>query len=119
MVTAGLDGATAFGGPGLRMVERAPIAWQDLGGLRVAVATRFAVSADGTVSFVLPDGYDTSQPLTLDPTLLYASYLGGSGEDDASARDRRKRQHLHSRLTAQVMKLHDGRGVPKLGQRRL
>lgn len=85
VVTAGLDGATAFGGPGLRMVERAPIAWQELGGLRVAVATRFAVSADGTVSFVLPDGYDTSQPLTLDPTLLYASYLGGSGEDNADA----------------------------------
>ena len=85
VVTAGLDGPTAFGSPGRQMIERAPVAWQELNGLRVVVATRFTVSADGTVSFVLPDGYDKSQPLTLDPTLVYATYLGGTGEDNADA----------------------------------
>ncbi len=85
VVTAGLDSATAYGNIGRQMIERAPIAWQDLDGRRVAVATRFVVDADGSIGFALPDDYDRSQPLTLDPTLIYATYLGGSGEDNADA----------------------------------
>ncbi len=83
LVASGLDRATAFGSAGNRLIERAPIAWQDVAGQRVAVTTRFVVQPDGTVGFALPDGYDASQPLTLDPTLIYATYLGGSGEDNA------------------------------------
>lgn len=85
VVSADLDGAAAFGSLRPQMVERAPVAWQDVAGQRIAVRTRFVVQPDGTVGFALPDGYDASQPLTLDPTLIYATYLGGSGEDNADA----------------------------------
>jgi uncharacterized repeat protein (TIGR01451 family) len=60
------------------LVEEAPIAWQVVNGERVPVAARYALAQDGSVSFVL-GSYDPALPLTIDPTLSYATYLGGSG----------------------------------------
>jgi RHS repeat-associated protein len=63
------------------LVEHAPVAWQNLDGQRVDVAVQFAVSDKGEISFVLPDGYDASLPLVIDPTLTYSTYLGEGGTD--------------------------------------
>lgn len=45
-----------------------------------AVASHYRLLADGTVAFVLRR-YDPAKPVVIDPALLYATYLGGSGGD--------------------------------------
>ena len=65
-----------------QLVESAPVVWQEIEGKRVEVAARYVVEAEGTVRFEL-GSYDPSQPLVIDPTITYGSYLGGSGEDAA------------------------------------
>ncbi len=72
----------AIGGDRLR--EAAPVIYQLRAGLREPVPGRFAVDADGTVSFVL-GRYDTSLPLVIDPTMVYSTLLGGSGSNAATA----------------------------------
>ena len=75
------------GEPGKTLYEQAPIAWQDAsGGNRVMVAVQFSVDKkDKKVSFVLPNGYDSTLPLVIDPTLTYSTYLGGTKTDEADA----------------------------------
>jgi uncharacterized repeat protein (TIGR01451 family) len=68
---------------GERVVHRAPYAYQTLDGTRVPVAARYAIEGK-TVSFKL-GRYDASRPLIIDPALIYASYLGGTGDDEARA----------------------------------
>jgi hypothetical protein len=62
----------------------APIAWQLRDGRRTPVAARYTLEPDGSVGLAL-GGYDHRQPLTIDPTLDFSSYLGGSGDDIAYA----------------------------------
>ncbi|MFZ6028874.1 MAG: SBBP repeat-containing protein [Chloroflexota bacterium] len=74
-----LDAATgdlviAVGGKTLR--ELAPIAWQEINGLRRAVAVHFALGKEGTLSFELGP-YDPDFPLVIDPYLQYSTYFGG------------------------------------------
>ncbi len=62
------------------LIERAPIAWQDVNGSRIPVVARFELRADGSVGFAL-GSYNPSLPLTIDPTLEYSTYMGGTGAD--------------------------------------
>jgi RHS repeat-associated protein len=64
----------------LTLTETAPIAWQVVDQQRVPVDVQFVVEASGQVGFAVAS-YDHTQPLIIDPTLEYASYLGGSGND--------------------------------------
>ncbi|HEU0293373.1 MAG TPA: SBBP repeat-containing protein [Anaerolineales bacterium] len=75
------------GEPGKTLIERAPIAWQEAnGGTRVTVAVQYAVDKkDKKVSFLLPNGYDSTLPLVIDPTISYSTYLGGTKTDEADA----------------------------------
>lgn len=68
------------GGHSRTLVERAPVAWQDIAGRRVAVSVAFALAADGAAGFRL-GAYNSSAPLVIDPTIEYSTYLGGSNED--------------------------------------
>ncbi len=63
-----------------RLVERAPIAWQNRSGVDVPIEVRFAAQRDGSFGFVV-DEYDASLPLILDPTLIYGTYLGALSDD--------------------------------------
>ncbi|GAB4195970.1 MAG: hypothetical protein OHK0022_13090 [Roseiflexaceae bacterium] len=72
--------ASQPGGTPQTLVERAPVAWQDTEGGRVPVAVAYNLAPDGSVGFLLGQ-YDQSQPLTIDPTLEFSTYLGGSGND--------------------------------------
>ena len=73
-----------LGADGRAVVEAAPVAWQDGAGPRRQVAVAFRLAPDGTAGFALGP-YDPTRALTINPTLTYATYLGGSGADVALA----------------------------------
>jgi hypothetical protein len=70
-----------LGGEAATVVERAPVAWQTSGGERVAVPARYRVGSHGTISFAL-GAYDAGRPLTIDPELVFSTYMGGSRFDE-------------------------------------
>ncbi len=61
---------------------RKPVAYQEKDGARQPVDVLFVQHATRQVSFVLGN-YDHSRELVIDPSVSYATYLGGSAEDDA------------------------------------
>jgi hypothetical protein len=65
------------------VVQTAPVASQQQGTTATAVAVQQVLSPDGTLSFQVGP-YDTTQPLLIDPSVQYSSYLGGSGDDAAN-----------------------------------
>lgn len=60
--------------------QHAPFVYQQHEGVRQPVASQYRVD-DGRVSFQLA-AYDPSRPLVIDPALSYASYVGGSLDDE-------------------------------------
>jgi hypothetical protein len=66
------------------ILQHAPVAFQEIGGARHAVASRFIIDAGNQVHFALGN-YDHSHALTIDPTYVYSSYLGGANNDQANA----------------------------------
>ncbi len=54
--------------------------WQESKAGRQAVAARFKVGRDGVVALALGN-YNPKQPLIVDPSLVYGSYLGGVAAD--------------------------------------
>lgn len=63
------------------LVLRAPVAYQDLDGVRQTVASKFVVRGR-EISFWLGD-YDQDRELVIDPVLSYSTYLGGTGHSAA------------------------------------
>ena len=62
------------------LVQRAPVAYQVIGGRRRPVAATYALSGTAETTFALGH-YDRRAPLVIDPVLAYATYLGGTGID--------------------------------------
>jgi hypothetical protein len=58
-----------------------PVAYQQKDGAREPVDARFVLQAKNQVSFELGN-YDRSRELVIDPSVTYATYLGGAAEDD-------------------------------------
>jgi len=56
--------------------QEPPVAYQEIDGARRAVDARYTLN--GTTVGVALGAYDHSQPLTIDPVLVYGTYLGGS-----------------------------------------
>jgi hypothetical protein len=70
---------------GHELVKRAPVVSQtDARGQRVTVSARYELRGAGRVGFV-PDAYDTTRPLLIDPVLSFSSYLGGQPFDQLNA----------------------------------
>lgn len=61
-----------------------PVAYQQKDGVRQPVDAHFVLRAKNQVSFELGN-YDRSRELVIDPSVTYATYLGGTGEDDGNA----------------------------------
>src|SRR5258708_37715184 len=60
-----------------------PLVYQEKDGARQLVAARYAITSRNRVGFEVAE-YDARRPLYIDPvtdTLIYSTYLGGSGED--------------------------------------
>jgi hypothetical protein len=65
--------------------QPAPTVYQeDLGGAHEVVRAGYRLVDASRVGFAVA-AYDSARPLVIDPVLLYASYLGGSSFDDATA----------------------------------
>jgi hypothetical protein len=61
-----------------------PVAYQEKDGARQPVDARFVLQARNHVSFEVGN-YDRSRELVIDPSVSYATYLGGTAEDDGYA----------------------------------
>lgn len=73
------NGDLVIGLPGGSVRQRAPRSFQTIGNARVAVASRFVLHGR-TVRIAL-GRYDRTRALTIDPSLSYATYLGGTNTD--------------------------------------
>jgi hypothetical protein len=63
------------------VVFHKPVAYQQQNGSRQPVDASFVLKANNQVSFALGI-YDRSRELVIDPSVTYATYLGGTAEDD-------------------------------------
>ncbi|MEN6533226.1 MAG: SBBP repeat-containing protein [Bryobacteraceae bacterium] len=61
-----------------------PVAYQEIGGERNSVEVSYRLLGKNEVGFSV-GRYDASQPLVIDPVLVYSSYIGGSKTDVATA----------------------------------
>jgi hypothetical protein len=66
------------------LVEQAPVLYQDINGTRQTVVGSYQLEGDNRVDISV-GAYDTSQPLVIDPILVYSTYLGGTGDDSGTA----------------------------------
>ena len=64
---------------GRQLRQRKPVAYQEAGGVRTAIDSGYTLEGPHRVRFQL-GAYDASRPVVIDPTLVYSTYLGGSGE---------------------------------------
>jgi hypothetical protein len=69
---------------GSTLTEKAPSAWQTSAGTRVSVPVKYALMEDDSIGFALGD-YEPNAPLTIDPLLIYSTFLGGNGFDGAKS----------------------------------
>jgi hypothetical protein len=74
---------------GRQILLRKAVAYQDTGGHRVEIASRYRLLPADTpgvprVSFELA-AYDHTRTLVIDPVLVYSTYLGGSGFDTGNS----------------------------------
>jgi hypothetical protein len=69
---------------GVTLLQRRPAAYQPRNGQQVEIECEYRVTAANEVSLLL-GRFDPSLPLVIDPVVEYASYLGGSGNDNATA----------------------------------
>ena len=63
---------------------RKPVLYQETNGVRQPVDGGFTVASNGEVAFKV-GAYDHTRALVIDPIISYASYFGGSGEDELNA----------------------------------
>lgn len=64
----------------VEVVENKPYAYQIINGDKVEVICNFKL-VDNKVSFDLPNGYDETIPLIIDPVLIFSSYTGSTGDN--------------------------------------
>jgi uncharacterized repeat protein (TIGR01451 family) len=61
-----------------------PKAYQDIGNTRHNVSVRYSLKPRGEVTFQVGN-YDKTQPLVIDPLLVYSTFLGGSAPDQGNS----------------------------------
>jgi hypothetical protein len=66
------------------LIQRKPVIYQEIDGRRRSVGGHYWLTHNHTVGIAIGE-YDHSRPLVIDPTLVYSSYLGGSGDDSGSS----------------------------------
>ena len=74
------EGALLLRTSGGEVAWQAPFIYQEIFGSQKAVDGGYLILAENQVAFSVRE-YDEGKPLVIDPTLSYATYLGGSGAD--------------------------------------
>src|SRR4029077_9127785 len=74
------NGDLVLGTKGGEIRQHQPIIYQEIDGQKQAVSGRYVLRGKSEVGFALGD-YDRNRPLTIDPVLSYATYLGGDTEN--------------------------------------
>ncbi len=69
---------------GVEVREKKPVLYQQVDGDRRPVEGRYVLVGKRQVGFEIGP-YDRSRTLVIDPTLVYSTYLGGSGDDSGSS----------------------------------
>jgi hypothetical protein len=77
------DGDLVLATAGGSLSMHRPYIYQEIDGAKHPIAGGYAKRADGRIGFAVGP-YDTKRPLVIDPVLLYSTYLGGTGSDDAA-----------------------------------
>ncbi|GAB4212930.1 MAG: hypothetical protein OHK0022_49390 [Roseiflexaceae bacterium] len=65
----------------ITLIERAPVAWQEVDGQQRDVPVHYIQAPDGSLGFGL-GAYDPALPLIIDPTLEHGAYLGGTASEE-------------------------------------
>lgn len=82
------NGDLILGVGGREVQLRAPVTYQESGGIRKEIGSRYELHATNgplpKVGFII-DRYDKKKPLVIDPVLVYSTYFGGNGSEQASA----------------------------------
>lgn len=81
------------------MLEEAPVAYQESDGIRIPVKCEYVLDGD-RVGYAFPDGYDTTRPLVIDPSLVFASYSGSTAGNFAFCATYDADGHLYTGSTA-------------------
>jgi Ca2+-binding RTX toxin-like protein len=81
-LTVNAEGQVQVATPAGRLVEDAPSSYQVVAGRRAEVPSAFALRGGEGYGFEL-GGYDPSRTLVIDPTLVYAGFVGGDLDDRA------------------------------------
>jgi hypothetical protein len=61
-----------------------PVVYQQIRGERREIAGNYTISGNHRVTFAVAN-YDRSEPLVVDPVLIYSTYLGGESDDTGLA----------------------------------
>lgn len=67
-----------------KLTFQKPVAYQDVGGKRTFVDAAFNLSSKGDISFRI-GAYDHTQPLVIDPVLIFSTYLDGTHQDSSTS----------------------------------
>ncbi|MBL4586910.1 MAG: hypothetical protein JKX84_07650, partial [Flavobacteriales bacterium] len=74
--------------------ESKPIAFQLIDGIRRSVPCKFKLF-EKSVSFIFPKGYDPNYQLTIDPELVFSTYVGSSADNFGSSATYDSSGHLY------------------------
>ncbi len=66
------------------LVQRAPVMYQDIDGVRTPVRGSYVLLDSRTLGF-RAEAYDAAHTLVVDPILTYGSYIGGTGDETVEA----------------------------------
>jgi hypothetical protein len=76
------EGNLVLATAGGNVVQHRPVVYQEIDGLRHAVAGRYKLHGKRRVGFEV-GRYDRTRPLVIDPVLVYATYVGANDPDRA------------------------------------
>jgi hypothetical protein len=88
------DGDLVLESPSGRMTQKRPLIYQESAGGRREIGGRYVLLARDTVGLKV-DGYDKRRKLVIDPILAYATYLGGTLQDQINAVQLTSNGHLY------------------------